>query len=431
MSIFEITLLLKGFDIGKAEKKLKHIQSLSTVDFRKWQEEQKWAIAKYHFENNEFFKNKVKGSLPESWDEIPFMEKKDFQNDINKLLSIGYSKKNCYISSTSGSSGTPMFFAKDKNAHSMDWALIKNRYSWHDISLNSKQARFYGIPLKKWNFFNEKIKDFVMNRDRFSVYDLSDNVLKNYLKKFKKIKYEYIYGYTNSLVLFARYLKKNKIILSKICPSLKCCITTSEILTSEDREILIHGFGVDVINEYGTSECGQLAMEDYRGKWLLSDETTYFEIIENSHNGHGKIVVTDLDNKAMPFIRYNIGDIGKISKYNSKNGLNRELISLYGRENDIIYLPSGKISPGFTLYYVSRAILESSGILKEYRIRQTKINKFIFEVVTDEPLKQAVINDIKNELELYLEPGLDIIFKRVEKIKQPLSGKFKHFISEL
>ena len=54
----------------------------------------------------------MKGSLPESWDEIPFMEKKDFQNDISKLLSIGYSKKNCYISNTSGSSGTPMFFAK-------------------------------------------------------------------------------------------------------------------------------------------------------------------------------------------------------------------------------------------------------------------------------------------------------------------------------
>ena len=52
----------------------------------------KWAIVKYHFENNKFFKNKMEGSLPESWDEIPFMEKKDFQNDINKLLSIGYSK---------------------------------------------------------------------------------------------------------------------------------------------------------------------------------------------------------------------------------------------------------------------------------------------------------------------------------------------------
>ena len=277
----------------------------------------------------------------------------------------------------------------------------------------------------------KKIKDFVMNRDRFSIYDLSDKVLGVYLNRFKRIKYEYIYGYTNSLVLFARFLIKNKIILSEVCPSLKCCITTSEILTSHDKEILIQGFGVKIINEYGTSECGQLAMEDCKGKWLLSDETTYFEIIKNSHNDHGKIVVTDLDNKAMPFIRYNIGDIGKISNYNSKNGLNRELVSLYGRENDIIYLPSGKISPGFTLYYVSRGILESSGILKEYRIRQTKINEFIFEVVTDEPLKQSVKNDIKNELELYLEPGLDIIFNRVEAIKQDSSRKFKHFISEL
>ena len=33
MNIFELSLLLKGFDIGQAEKKLKHVQSLSLIDF--------------------------------------------------------------------------------------------------------------------------------------------------------------------------------------------------------------------------------------------------------------------------------------------------------------------------------------------------------------------------------------------------------------
>ena len=76
MNIFELSLLLKGFDIGQAEKKLKHVQSLSLIDFRKWQDQQKWAIFKYNFENNKFFKNKMKGSLPESLDEIPFMKRR-------------------------------------------------------------------------------------------------------------------------------------------------------------------------------------------------------------------------------------------------------------------------------------------------------------------------------------------------------------------
>ena len=78
-----------------------------------------------------------------------------------------------------------------------------------------------------------------MNRDRFSIYDLSDKVLGVYLNRFKRIKYEYIYGYTNFLVLFARFLIKNKIILSEVCPSLKCCITTSEILTLMIKKYLL------------------------------------------------------------------------------------------------------------------------------------------------------------------------------------------------
>ena len=65
MNIFELSLFLKGFKIRQFEKQLNHVQSLSKVDFRKWKDEQKWAMFKYHFENNEFFKNKVKGSFPE------------------------------------------------------------------------------------------------------------------------------------------------------------------------------------------------------------------------------------------------------------------------------------------------------------------------------------------------------------------------------
>jgi phenylacetate-CoA ligase len=236
--------------------------------------------------------------------------------------------------------------------------------------------------------------------------------------------------------MFARYLIRKKIVLNNICQTLKCCITTSEVLTIEDRELLLRAFGVKVVNEYGVSEAGQMAIENNQGDWLLADEISNIELIEDESgkiNGtdYGRIVITDLDNKAMPFIRYNIGDLGIISKELSENGKNRKLEKLLGRENDNIYLPSGKISPGFTLYYVSRSILESTGVLKEYIIRQTKLDEFIFEVVTNEPLTEYQENDIKKKVEIYLEPGLNLVINRVEKIVRPPSGKIKHFHSEI
>jgi phenylacetate-CoA ligase len=220
--------------------------------------------------------------FPGNWEDLPIMEKLDYQEDLVKLFSKRYTRKNTYISNTSGSSGHPFFFAKNKEAHAMTWALVKNRYCWHSIKLNSKQARFYGIPLETTSYIQEKIKDFIINRVRFPVFDLSDEVLEKYLNKFKKTKFEYIYGYTNSLVLFARYLESKKLVFRDVCPTLNLCITTSEVLTIEDREILSNAFGVSVVNKYGVSEVAAIiAFEDRGNHWLLNRETQFIEIVSS------------------------------------------------------------------------------------------------------------------------------------------------------
>ena len=105
--------------------------------------------------------------------------------------------------------------------------------------------------------------------------------------------------------------------------------------------------------------------------------------------------------------------------------------SLKGRENDTVILPSGKKAAGLTFYDVSRSILEKSGVLKEFIIRQVATNKFIFDAVTDRPLTKNEIRDIKLNLDLYLEKGLELEINRVEKIIRPSSGKIKHFYSEI
>ena len=132
----------------------------------------------------------------------------------------------------------------------------------------------------------------------------------------------------------------------------------------------------------------------------------------------------------MPFIRYRVGDIGRIKKNIFIAGY-KVLDNLQGRTNDNIQLPSGKISPGLTFYYISRSILESSGVLKEFIIRQTALDTFIFDIVTDRDLFESEIDDIKNKMETYLESGLNLVINRIPEIKRPTSGKLKHFYSEL
>src|SRR5690606_37751712 len=117
-----------------------------------------------------------------------------------------------------------------------------------------KQARFYGIPKELLANKKEVFKDGFMNRQRFSVFDLSDKALDGFIKRFHHTGFNYVYGYTNSLVMFARYLLSKQLTLKEITPSLKICICTSETCTPEDHAILEQAFGVPAIREYGVSE---------------------------------------------------------------------------------------------------------------------------------------------------------------------------------
>lgn len=431
MKFFKKILEFQGFAVHKAEKELLYLDSLNNSDFKKWAENKKQEIVKYHFDNNPFYRKILNNVMSENWVDIPVIKKQMIQRPLVEMVNSMYDIKDCYVSSTSGSSGTPLFFAKDKFAHAMTWALIIKRYNDLGITLQSMQARFYGIPLQSVTYLKERFKDRLMNRYRFTIFDMSDRILEKFLDKFRHTSFDYIYGYTNSLLLFAKYcIRKNIILKDDACRSLRLCIVTSEQCTDEDKLLLEEAFGVNVVREYGVSESDFIAITDRQNRWIISDELVHVEIVDENDrpldDGKiGKIIVTSLHNKAMPFIRYEVGDWGSIKRGERYS----ELLTLNGRLNDIAWLPSGKTVPGFTLYYVSRQILEESGVLKEYVIKQTSANTFLFEVVTTEPLSENHIQLIKNTMYQYLEPGIIVVVKRVDAIKRQASGKLKHFHS--
>ncbi|HMS64793.1 MAG TPA: phenylacetate--CoA ligase family protein [Ignavibacteria bacterium] len=432
MSFLELSLKLKGFPIGEAETELKRVQSLSETEFEDWHNKKKWDIVKYHFDNNEFYKKKLGKNIPENWNELPVLSKGDYQYTEERTISDTIKKNDLYSGYTSGSSGHPFKFAKDKYAHAMTWALIKERRNKLGLTIEDRQARFYGMPFEKIDKLIEKAKDLLSNRVRFSVFDMSDEMLESFLQTFKRNKFDYIYGYNNSIVLFARYLLNKGVLLKDVCPTLKLCICTSENCTEEDKNILKKAFGVSAVNEYGTSEVDIIAIDDINGIWKLSEENIFIEILDDDGNrltggGEGRILLTSLYNKAMPFIRYEIGDKAVIEPGSGKIILKK----LIGGSNDTILLPSGRKSPGITFYFLTRDVLESSGILREFIIKQTAKDKFIFEVVSDREIPESIKKIIQNKIDTYLEPGLSFEIHRVEKIERTKAGKMKHFHSQI
>lgn len=433
MNLFELSLKLKGFPIEEAKSKLNIIKILKSEALETHIKKQREAIVKYHLEHNSFYKSFTKKSNTSDWSKIPVLSKRDLQQPLLNRLSQGFSKKNCQINNTSGSSGNPLSFAKDKFCHALSWAVFMDRYSWYGLDLNaSKQARFYGIPLNTIPYYKERLKDILSSRFRFSVFDMSDAQLKKNIKKFSRSKFEYLYGYSNALVIFGKYLNRKNTILKTICPSLKACIATSETLFEDDRQLLEKTFGIPVINEYGCAELGLIAFQNPNGEWQVNSHDLFIEVLDENdavlpYGKQGRLVITSLYNKAHPFIRYDLGDIGTLSKNST---ISKPILkSLAGRTNDILRLPSGKTAAGFTMYYVTKTVIDEASNVKEFMIEQMTLDAFKVSYVSDLAFTDIDKSKIKKALDAYLEPGLKVSFVRKNALERSKSGKVKQFIS--
>lgn len=431
--LFNLSLKLNGFPVKEAIAEFEKIQAISDAEYENYINLKRKEIVEYHLKNNKSYQEIVGKLEIQNWSELPIMTKKEFQKPLSERLSKGFTLKNVYVNKTSGSSGDPFIFAKDKFCHALTWANIINRFGWFGIDFNSsKQARFYGIPLDFIGNKKEQLKDVLKNSYRFTIFDLSDEILEKVLLKFQNKKFDYINGYTSSIVLFAKFLQKKNIVLTSVCPTLKCCVVTSEMLFDEDKILMEKQFGVPIINEYGASELDLIAFQNRNDEWQINSETLFVEILDENNNvlpngKEGRIVITSLYNKAHSFIRYDIGDIGILDE---KSTLKKPILKkLIGRTNDIAILPSGKKSPGLTFYYVTKSIIEDDGNVKEFVVKQTKIDTFDIEYVSQKELDNNQIKTIEKAISTYLENGLHFNFIRKEKLTRSKSGKLKQFVS--
>lgn len=435
MNLFELSLKINGFPIKEAKARLLEIQSISEKDYSAYIFEKRQEIFDFHLKENLFYQGFIGDKSVSSWEYIPVMQKSHLQHPLQERLSNGYRESGVYVNKTSGSSGHPFIFAKDHFCHALTWAEILDRFGWYGLDFHSSyQARFYGIPLDFIGYQKERFKDRLSSRYRFPIFDLSEQKMEQFLNVFRRKKFDYINGYTSSIVLFAKFIQQKNIVLTQVCPSLKYCVVTSEMLYDSDKKLMQEAFGVPVVNEYGASELDLIAFTNTEDEFVVNSETLFVEILDENDravpNGtSGRIVITGLYNKAHPMIRYDIGDTGILSPASTlKKPLLQELI---GRTNDVARLPSGKTVPGLTFYYVTKSVIEDDGNVKEFVIVQTALDRFKITYTSERELTVKEIETMKNALYTYLEKGLHLSFERVAVLDRSKRGKLKQFMSQI
>lgn len=364
---------------------------------------------------------------------FPLLTKHEIQSNYHLMESSNFNGK-ASVESTSGSTGDPLKFKLDRNMSSFMRALSYREHRWYGLDIGTKEARFYGMPMDFIPIAREWIKDVLMNRRRYSVFDLSNKRLFDYYQKITKFQPEYIYGYTSSVYEFVKYLHDNNIRFKK--PFLKAIIATSEVLYQEDKIFMENWMEVPVVNEYGTSELGIIAAQCPQGNMHISSENVFIEIINNDSNvngdGRGEVILTGLNNYVMPLIRYRVGDVALLSNDCCSCGRGLPLLKqIEGRVNNMVVTPEGKVSSGFLFYYISRSLIERNGGIKKYRVIQNSPDNITFQIVKGMNFEDKNLAILEKKTHEYLSSKINVKFEFYENLESTRNGKSMHFISRI
>lgn len=151
-------------------------------------------------------------------------------------------------------------------------------------------------------------------------------------------------------------------------------LTNSETSTQLERSYYSKLLGVPVFDEYSSEELGLMATECAHGRYHVTEDNVYLEVINADENGFGNVVCTGLCNELMPLIRYDHGDLAKGCTRSARCECGSSCTSLEeinGRRDDAFHTRDHALVPSASiLAAVDDILLDSRKALQEFRLIQ-------------------------------------------------------------
>ena len=363
---------------------------------------------------------------------IPILTKEIIQKEHHNIRSTTISTSHFMENHTGGSTGEPLTFYQCGDYESYKTAGLRLVFEYCGWQPGDSQLFIWGsdYDAKSHETLRGRISDFVQNIHMINAFNLSEQVLTHHLDKMARWQPKYIWGYVSAIETFAKFLESKKSVELKPL----AIQTTAEVLTATQREFIKEIFGCQLFDRYGCREVSIIAHEcsEHRGLHVF-ESNNFVEILREdgspvSPGEIGRIVVTNLHNRAMPFIRYDTGDLGTWAQEECTCGRSWRLIKeIKGRQTDIIVSPSGKLIHGefFThLFYKLKGI-------KQFQVLQEDVKRLIIKLVKEYDFSEDTLEFLRNVIHTHADAAFEIDFEYCKKIEASPSGKFRFTISNV
>ena len=360
--------------------------------------------------------------------QFPILTKDIIRKEKFRLLAKPI--KELFPNSSGGSTGEPINFYQDKNYREQKLAtsmVVMETFGW---KYGARIARLWGAPQDRPNL-KTKISYFLQNTKFYDSFNMSEENMIKYHKDMEEFQPDVIISYASSIYLFSKFLEKNKI--KPNYPKISIC-SSAETLYPHMRETIKRVFNVEVFDLYGSREVSTIAYECevHSGLHILMYDVI-LECVdpitgEDVFDKPGEIIITDLNNYGMPFIRYKIGDMGILSREKCKCGRNTVLLKrVIGRTTDNFVLKNGKIVHG---EYFTHLFYGIDGI-KEFQFVQEAIDKFNLYIVKDVGFSEEILLRIQKNIKEIIGKDSELNIHFLESIPKTPTGKYRFTISKI
>jgi phenylacetate-CoA ligase len=344
---------ISGHLFFKYYQELKKNQWLKTADIENLQVMKLKKLIKYAVENIPFYKERFRHFNIQNFKKLDELKQLPILTK-QELIAAGdsavvKSRSKLLKKSTSGTSGPPFNFVIDRDFFSLEIARNLRIFDFTSVGIGEPWVIFTPLRGKKNSIFSFLTNRLVLDANLITAertppccpsstdnkLQPDENMIRQFCERIKRHKPKAIYSYPSSLIALATFIRKWKV----TGINFKTTISSGELLTTKLRMFIEEVFQGEVFNLYGTTEFPTIAEEcrEHNGLHIFNDSYVV-EFLDD-----GAIVLTDLDNYTMPFIRYKTGDRGFLKNGHCNCGRSFPLMEItQGRVSDLITTPDGK-----------------------------------------------------------------------------------------
>jgi phenylacetate-coenzyme A ligase PaaK-like adenylate-forming protein len=429
---------------GRAVKYLNYFNYIEKMDrdaLLASQKDRLQSILQHAYENTEYYRALFDDNdldvdtedFVERFEKLPLLTKKIVKDNYDALTAKNVPASEITKASTGGSTGVPMYFLRDKECLYMRRGQELFFDRWMGYEIGKKLGYFvagshFDGRMSELKF---KIRNALTNRMvSFDPHDITEGYMESFLAEFNSHRPEMIKCFPNALAPFVHFVKKNN---HEIAP-VKVISCTGETLYKQQKEQFEEVFKGKVFEKVGTRESGVFACEcrEHEGLHIFT-EGVYLELIKQDgslagEGEMGKVVITDLFNKVMPLIRYEIGDMAisagdKICQCGSALPM---LKSYLGRTRDILVDSEHNPRPG----YLFVEIIKNLNLNAQIQVYQPEKNRVLIRVVkkSEEPIDTS---DLVTQCQEILGDRISVEIEYVDEIQRDPSGKYSYVKSDI